>query len=130
MAQDALVVRFRGLQVDVPRSVGFYGGVAAAVALGLIDAPLGLVIASVPIVKMALNSQAPAPLHWVAQVIDGAVKPVGGDGQGTIRLADPEQVISHAAQTVATAAQATAETKAEARRQAKADKGRAVASRN
>ena len=130
MAIDALVVRFRGLQVDVPRSVGFYGGVALAVAAGVIEAPLGVVIASVPLVKMALNSRAPTPVRWIGQVFDGAVKPVGGDGPGTIRLADPEQLVTDAAQTVANAERAPAAVKARARRAAAADTGRAVASDN
>jgi hypothetical protein len=120
MAGDALVLKFRGVEIDVPRSVGFYGGVAAAVATGVIEAPLGVLIASMPLVKMALNSRAPAPLHWIGQVFDGAIKPVGGDGQGTIRLDDPEEATLQAAQSVATASKASARTKAQARKQAAA----------
>lgn len=123
LTANAIVVRFRGLEIDVPRSLGFYGGIMAAVAAGIIEAPLGLIIASVPIAKMALNSRAPTPVRWVGQVIDGAIKPVGGDGQGTIRLEDPEESRSEAAQTVAVAARASARTKAQARTQAAASAG-------
>ena len=36
------------VEVDVPRSVGYFGGLAAAVGLGIIDPPLALFIAAVP----------------------------------------------------------------------------------
>lgn len=123
---DVLVLRFRGLQVDVPRSTGFYGGIAAAVATGLIEPPLGVIIAAVPLAKMALNSRAPAPLRWLGQIVDGAVKPVAGDGQGTIRLADPQESMSSAAQTTAMAARAPARVKSKARRDAASDAGEAI----
>ncbi|MHB1534060.1 MAG: hypothetical protein ACYC1D_05510 [Acidimicrobiales bacterium] len=130
MSEDSMVWHFRGLRVDLPRSIGFYGGIAVAVTAGVIEPPLGLFIAAVPIAKMALNSRAPSPLRWVGQVFDGAAKPVGGDGQGTIRLADPDALASEAAETVALAKRASPEAKAEARKQAAARTDQAVGSQD
>ncbi len=118
---DGMVLRIRSLEVDLPRSVGFYGGITAAVLAGVIEPPLGIIMACVPITKMALNSRAPSALRWIGEVLDGAVKPVGGDAQGTVRLADPAQSMSEAAHTVAMAARASTQTKTQAGKQADAD---------
>lgn len=106
MANGGLVLEFGPLRVDVPRSVGFYGGIAAAVAVGLLEPPLGVFIDCVPLLKMATNSRAPQPLQWLGQVLDGVAKPVGGDAQGTVRLVDPQATYADAAETVALAGQA------------------------
>lgn len=103
MAELGLVMTLGPLRVDVPRSVGFYGGIAAAVAAGLIDPPLGLFIASVPLIKMATNSKAPVAMQWIGQVLDGVAKPVGGDAEGTVQLADPPAAFAQAAETAALA---------------------------
>ncbi|MCW2887326.1 MAG: hypothetical protein QOE54_6476 [Streptosporangiaceae bacterium] len=84
-----LVVHVGSLDIDVPRSAGFYGGVALAVAVGLIDPPLGLFIAAVPLLKMLTSSRFPTPVRFVGQFLEGSAKPVGGDAEGTVRLQGP-----------------------------------------
>ena len=59
-----LVSRIGPFEVDLPRSLGFFGGVALAVGAGLIE----------------------PPLRFVAQIFEGVAKPVGGDSQGTVRI--------------------------------------------
>jgi hypothetical protein len=81
-----LVVRVGPVTVDVPRSLGYFGAVGVATAAGLIDPPLGLFIAAIPVVKMLMTGNLPRPVRFVGQVFDGAAQPVGGDAEGTVRL--------------------------------------------
>jgi hypothetical protein len=59
------------------------------VAAGLIDPPLGLFIAAVPVLKMLTNSRFPLPVRFVGQFLEGSAMPVGGESEGTIRLQEP-----------------------------------------
>ncbi len=79
------------LEIDIPRTLGYYGGISAAVAFGVLEPPVAVFIAVVPLIKMLSTRVAPPPLRFLAQMLQGAGKPVGSDGQGTIRLNDPEQ---------------------------------------
>jgi hypothetical protein len=88
-ADTDLVARIGPVELDVPRSLGFFGGVGLAVAMGLIDPPIGIFIAAVPFIKMLDIKRAPLPTRFVAQIFEGVAKPVGGDSQGTIRLNSP-----------------------------------------
>jgi hypothetical protein len=81
-----LVVTLGPIAVDVPRSVGYFGAVGLATAAGLIEPPLGLFIAAIPVVKMLMSPRLPRPARFLGQVFDGAAQPVGGDAEGTIRL--------------------------------------------
>jgi hypothetical protein len=85
-----MVGRIGPVEVDWPRSLGFFGGVALAVGVGLIEPPLGLFIAAVPFLKMLKADALPAPGQFVGRIFEGMAKPVGGDGEGTIRLASPD----------------------------------------
>ena len=76
--------------IDWPRSIGYFGGIGVAVALGVIEPPLGLFIAAIPVVKMFNQPTLPLPVRMASQVLDGAAKPVGGDAEATIQLNTPE----------------------------------------
>ena len=82
-----LVSRVGPFEVDIPRSIGYFGGVSLAIATGLIDPPLGVFIAAVPFLKMLDLPTLPNLPRFVAQVFEGVAKPVGGDSSGTVRLA-------------------------------------------
>jgi hypothetical protein len=86
--REGLTLHIGDLTVDVPRTLGFYGGLATATAIGLLEPPLGVFIAAIPVVKMLSSKRAPQPARFVAQMLEGAAQPVGSSGQGTIRLAD------------------------------------------
>ena len=88
MAQEdkGLVSRVGPIEIDWPRSAGFFGALAAATAVGLIEPPLGLFIAAVPFIKMLDRPQLPVLPRFISQVLDGMAKPVGGDAEGTIRF--------------------------------------------
>lgn len=81
-----IVSRVGPLELDWPRSIGYFGGVGLAVAAGLIEPPLGLFIAAVPFLKMLDLPKMPDLPRFVGQVLEGVAKPVGGDSQGTVRL--------------------------------------------
>lgn len=83
-----LVIHAGPVTVDVPRSLGYYGGIAVAVGVGMIEPPLALFIGAIPVVKMLMRGSAPQPLRFLGQVFDGAAQPVGGDAEGTIRVED------------------------------------------
>ena len=74
------------LRVDVPRTAGYYGGVAAALALGIVDWPVALFIGAIPLVKLLQRPDLPEGVQFAVHVFDGAAKPVGGDAEGTLEL--------------------------------------------
>ncbi|WP_433782654.1 hypothetical protein ACQPX6_22640 [Actinomycetospora sp. CA-101289] len=86
--------------VDVPRSIGYFGGVGAAVVLGLVDPPLATFIAAAPFLVMLTHRSLPAPVRFLGETLEGAAKPVGGDDDGYVKLQD-EQRDHERARTVA-----------------------------
>ena len=87
---QALVSRIGWLEIDWPRSLGYFGGITVAVGLELIDPPIGLFIAAIPFLKMLNLSRAEFPPRFVGHFLEGMAKPVGGDSEGTIRFVTPE----------------------------------------
>jgi len=86
-AGPGMVSRIGPIEIDWPRSLGYFGGIALAVGFELVDPPIGLFIAAVPFLKMLDASRAPSPARFFGQIFDGVAKPVGGDAQGTVRMA-------------------------------------------
>ena len=87
---NVLEVRVGTVEVDVPRSIGYFGGLAAAVSLGIIEPPLALFIAAVPLFKVLTNTALPTSVRFVGEVLEGAAKPVGSDAEGVIHLQDQQ----------------------------------------
>jgi hypothetical protein len=87
--------------VDIPRTAGYYGGVAAAVALGLIDWPVAVFIGAIPAIKLLQRGDLPKQVRFAVQLFEGAAKPVGGDGEGTVELVRTPRRLKQAADTVA-----------------------------
>src|SRR5947208_470341 len=50
--QQGMVSRFGPIQIDWPRTIGYYGGIGLATAFELIEPPLALFIAAIPLLKM------------------------------------------------------------------------------
>src|SRR5579864_4937363 len=75
------------IEIDWPRSLGFFGALGAAIALDLVPIPIAAFVAAVPLLKLLNRPDAAAPQRFFSQVVDGAAKPVGGDSEGTIRWA-------------------------------------------
>lgn len=89
--RNVLEVQVGSVEVDIPRSVGYFGGLAAATGLGLIDPPLAVFIAAVPVFKILTTTGLPRAVRVVGEVFQGAAKPVGGDAHGVIRLENQSQ---------------------------------------
>ncbi len=66
--------------VDIPQTIGYYGG---------LEPPVALFIAAIPLVKMLGTPAAPAAVRFLGETLQGAAKPVGSDGESTIRLSEP-----------------------------------------
>jgi hypothetical protein len=91
-AQDrGLTSEMGPVVVDWPRTVGYYSGITLALAFELIEPPLAIFIAAIPILKMLNRPKAPLPMRMVSQLLEGAAKPVGGDSSSTIQLNTAEQ---------------------------------------
>jgi hypothetical protein len=79
------------LELDVPRTIGYFGAIALAVAFEVIEPPVGIFIAAVPFMKLLQQRREPKPARFVGAVLEGASKPVGGDSEAVIRLAPATQ---------------------------------------
>jgi len=40
------------VEIDIPRTLGYYGGISAAVAFGVLEPPVAVFIAALPVIKM------------------------------------------------------------------------------
>lgn len=87
MARTLVHVEFGPVQIDVPQAVGYYGGIGVGLALGILEPPLAGFIAAVPLIKI-LAGRGSVPARIVGELLEGAAKPIGGDAEGTMRLAD------------------------------------------
>jgi hypothetical protein len=86
--ERGLVSRIGSVEVDWPKSAGYFGGIGLAVALEIIEPPLALFIAAIPFVKLLKDPHRPWPVRVTADVLEGAAKPVGGDAESTVRIAE------------------------------------------
>ena len=85
--EDAgLVTRVGPLEIDWPRSIGYFGGIGIAVACELIAPPIAIFIAAIPALKLFKHPGRPWPLRVVADALEGAAKPVGADAEAVVRL--------------------------------------------
>ena len=87
MARTLLHIEWGPVQIDVPQAIGYYGGIGAGLALGILEAPLAGFIAAVPLIKI-LAARSSIPARFVGELLEGAAKPIGSDAEGTVRLAD------------------------------------------
>ena len=78
--------RIGPIEIDWPRTIGYYAGVGLALAFEVIEPPLGIFIAAIPLLKMLNHPGNPQPARFVGQVLEGAAAPVGGGAQATIEL--------------------------------------------
>jgi hypothetical protein len=89
--ERGLVTRLGPLEIDWPKSIGYYGGIGLALAFELIEPPLAIFIAAIPVLKLLKRPTDPWPLRVAADVLEGAAKPVGGDAESVVRVAEDGQ---------------------------------------
>lgn len=75
------------IEVNWPKTIGYYGGIGLALAAEIIEPPVALFIAAIPLFKMLSHPKVPEPARVVGQVLTGAALPVGGDSEAAIHLA-------------------------------------------
>jgi hypothetical protein len=85
--ERGLVSRIGPLEVDWPKSVGYFGAIGSAIACDLIAPPIGVFIAAIPVLKLFKHPGQPWPLRIVTDTLEGAAKPIGGDAEASVRLA-------------------------------------------
>jgi hypothetical protein len=85
-----LTSRVGPIEIDWPRSIGYYSGLGATVALEFIEPPLAIFIAAIPFFKILNRPLASRPTRFVSQMLEGMAKPVGGDSSATIELTSPD----------------------------------------
>lgn len=85
-----LISHIGSIEIDWPRTLGYYAGIGVATALELIEPPLALFIAAVPLFKMLNTHGMPALGRFLGQFFEGAAQPVGGSAQATIRVRQQE----------------------------------------
>jgi hypothetical protein len=89
--EQAITGQADHVEIDWPRSIGFFGGLGIAAALELVPLPIALFVAAVPFLKMLNRPNATTPETFLTHLVDGAAKPVGGDTEGTVRWAPKAQ---------------------------------------
>lgn len=88
---QGLVSRFGPIEVDWPRTLGYYGGIALAVTFEIIEPPVGIFIACIPLIKMLSSPKIAQPIRAASQVLQGAAPPLNGDAEATIRVQQGQQ---------------------------------------
>ena len=88
---EPFVSKIGPLHVDWPRSLGYFGGIALAVAFDLVAPEIALFVAAIPLIKLLKRKNATGVEKAVAAVIEGAAKPLGGDAESTVRPADNDE---------------------------------------
>ena len=83
-----MVARIGPLDIDVPKTIGYYGGIGLAVAFELIEPPLALFIAAIPALKLLKRPSQGTPIRIAADLLEGAAKPGGGDAESVVRAAE------------------------------------------
>lgn len=81
-----MVGKLGPLEIDWPRTIGYYGGVGLALTFELVEPPLALFIAAIPLLKLLNRPDFSRPARFVGQLLEGAARPVGGSAESTIQL--------------------------------------------
>src|SRR5215470_3348054 len=80
----SLVSRLGPLEVDWPKSIAYFGGLALAVAFDVISPPVGLFIAGIPIGMLFRTPGRGWPLRIITE---GPAKPGADGSEARVRVA-------------------------------------------
>jgi hypothetical protein len=84
--KQGMASRIGPIEIDWPRTIGYYGGISLALAFEIIEPPLAIFIGAIPLLKMLNHPGASRPTRFIGQVLEGAARPVGGSSEATIQL--------------------------------------------
>lgn len=91
-----MVSRIGPIEINWPRTMGYYSGIALALGLELIEPEIALFIAAIPVLKALQRPTASPPRKFVSEFIDGASQPVGGTANTTFRYVGGEHPVRRA----------------------------------
>jgi hypothetical protein len=89
--QQGMTSRVGLIEIDWPKTIGYYGGIGLALAFELIEPPVAIFIGAIPLFKFLSHPQLPMPARVVGQVLEGAAQPVGGADEATVHLASANE---------------------------------------
>jgi hypothetical protein len=89
--KQGMASRIGPLEIDWPRTIGYYGGIGLALAFEVIEPPLALFIAAIPLFKMLNSPGASRATRFVGQLLEGAARPVGGSSEATIQMTETKK---------------------------------------
>lgn len=89
--EEGLTSRVGLIAIDWPKTIGYYGGIGLALAFEVLDPPVALFIAAIPLYKMLSHPKLPLPVRITGQVLEGAALPLGSADEATIHLANDDQ---------------------------------------
>ena len=84
--EQGLSSRIGIVEINWPKTVGYYGGIGLALAAEIIEPPFALFIAAIPIFKMMSHPIMPDPVRIAGQMLEGAAQPVGGSDEASVHL--------------------------------------------
>ena len=84
--EHGMVSQFGPIEVNWPRTIGYYGGIVLAVGFELIEPPVGIFIACIPLIKMLSRPKLAQPVRFVSEVLQGAAIPLNGDAEASVRV--------------------------------------------
>lgn len=78
------------IEINWPKAIGYYGAIGVALGFELIEPPIAIFIAAIPLYKMLSHPKLPKSARVVGEVLSGAALPVGGDSEASIHLASTD----------------------------------------
>ena len=73
------------------------GGIALAVTFEIIEPPVAIFIACIPLIKMLSRPKVAQPVRVTSQVLQGMAMPLNGDPEASIRIRE-ENIATQGAQ--------------------------------
>ena len=77
-------------EIDWPMAIGYYGGIGLALAFEMMEPPLALFVAAIPILNLLNRPRVSWPACLVSQLLHGMAGPVGGHSDSAIQLSTPD----------------------------------------
>jgi hypothetical protein len=77
-------------EIDWPMALGYYSGIGLALAFEMMEPPLALFIAAIPILNLLHRPRASWPTGLLSPLLHGMARPRGDDGASASELSTPD----------------------------------------